>query len=191
MADNIVFQDKESMNMFRKVIDKAMDEDVITEEEAVFVVKLVERFRKNIESRVRQIYSLKGEIELLKNNETDLVEIAEETAVDDVTEDADLSDTTKGLLVTINNRLKSELERKARTLLMLQGEIAQLKSNEKILKDIVSNIIAAHERAVERDAAMERIRLGEKRDGVVLVEENEPTDELTKDSEQVVDDQTE
>ena len=173
MDGNVVFKDKESMNKFRRIIDKALREDIITEEEAQFSIKLSDRFRTSIETKTRQLYSLQGEIARIKENEADIFDVAESMISDDSPDtNVDDIESVSGLLITINNRFKSELERKARALLTLQGEIAQLKANEKVLLDIIGNVIAAHERAVEREAAVARVREGQQREGVVVVEDN-------------------
>lgn len=168
MEDNVIFKDKESMNKFRKIIDKAIMEDIITKEEAMFSIKLSERFRASIELKTKQLYSLQGEIARLKENETDILGVAEEVIsnVDDAVDVEDVS-SVQGLLITINNRFKSELERKARALLALQGEIAQLRANENVLLDIINNVIAAHDRAKERELAAARIRESKQKDSVV------------------------
>lgn len=158
MGGNVIFKDKESMNKFRSIVDKALVEDIITAKEALFAVKLADRFRYSIEKTIKKLYSLQGEIARLKENEGDIIGVAEEmveNSSDDVVDD---ESSVRGLLVKINNRFKSDLERKARTLLVLQGELSQLTANEDVLLDIINNVIAAHNRAEERDKKAARLR---------------------------------
>ena len=78
MNRNVIFKDKESMNMFRGIVDKALVEDVITEQEALFSLKLADRFRSSIEKTIKKLYSLQGEIARLKENEGDIFGVAED-----------------------------------------------------------------------------------------------------------------
>jgi len=62
-------------NKFRQVIDNARDEEVITQEEAGFIVTLANKFREDIERKSRALISLQGEISQLKANESIIIDI--------------------------------------------------------------------------------------------------------------------
>ena len=62
-------------NELRKVVLNAEDRQIMTKEEAGFVVSLVERFRTDIEKKVKQLHVLQGEISQLRTNETIIVEL--------------------------------------------------------------------------------------------------------------------
>jgi len=172
MNGNVIFKDKESMNIFRGIVDKALVEDVITEQEALFSLKLAERFRSSIEKTIKKLYSLQGEIARLKENEDDIFGVAEDLVsaapLDDID---DIDSSVEGLIVKINNRFKSELESKARTLLTMQGELAQLQANEKVLMDIINNVLLAHDRSMERANTVVKVREGKQRDKTIVIEE--------------------
>lgn len=172
MSGNVIFKDKESMNIFRGIVDKALVEDIITEQEALFSLKLADRFRASIEKTIKKLYSLQGEIARLKENEDDIFGVAEDLVsaapLDDID---DIDSSVEGLIVKINNRFKSELESKARVLLTMQGELAQLQANEKVLMDIINNVLLAHDRSAERANTVVKVREGKQRSGVVVVED--------------------
>ena len=107
-----------NMNQFRNVIDNARDNEVITKEEAGFIVLLAKRFRQDI-------------------------------------------------------------ERKSKAMIALQGEIAQLKANEKVIIDIVQNLVAAQQRADDRYRIMNDIKENKSRKGVAVVESEESKDDNT------------
>ena len=64
-------------NKLRSVVMNAEDREVITKEEAGFVVTLVERFRLDIERKVKQLHALQGEIAQLKANEQIIMELVQ------------------------------------------------------------------------------------------------------------------
>ena len=72
-----MLQDRAERNKLRSVIMKATDKKVIGKEEAGFVVTLVERFREDIEKKVRQLHIIQGEIAQLKTNEQVIMNIIE------------------------------------------------------------------------------------------------------------------
>lgn len=77
-----------------------------------------------------------------------------------------------GFIVTLAKRFREDIERKSRAMMALQGEIAQLKANEKVIIDIVQSLMAAQQRAEERDRTMREIKEHKIRKGSVIVEEN-------------------
>jgi len=64
-------------NKLRNVVDNAAKRKIITKEEVGFIVTLIERFRADIENKVRQVHMLQGEIAQLKNNEQIIVNLIE------------------------------------------------------------------------------------------------------------------
>ena len=63
-----------------------------------------------------------------------------------------------GFIVTLVERFRVDIEKKTKQLNMLQGEIAQLRINETIIMDLVSNMIAAAERDVARQETMAKLK---------------------------------
>lgn len=68
---------KAERNKFRNVVMKAEDKKIITKEEAGFIVMLVDRFRRDIEQKVKQFHVLQGEISQLRVNEKIIVDLVE------------------------------------------------------------------------------------------------------------------
>lgn len=73
----IMLSDRTERNRLRQVVLSAEDRELITKEEVGFVVALAERFRNDIEKKVKQLHVLQGEIAQLKVNEQIIVEIIE------------------------------------------------------------------------------------------------------------------
>ena len=68
---------REERNALRQVIIKAQHDDVMTQEEAGFVITLIERFRKDIEKKEKILLTLQGEISQLRTNEQVIVQLIE------------------------------------------------------------------------------------------------------------------
>ena len=64
-------------NKLRSVVLNAEDRQIMTKEEAGFVVSLVERFRNDIEKKIKQLHVLQGEISQLRTNESIIVDLIE------------------------------------------------------------------------------------------------------------------
>lgn len=71
----IVLQDRDERNQLRKTIIKAEDRQIISREEAGFVITLVERFRTDIEKKIKQMDVLRGELSQLQANEKIIVDL--------------------------------------------------------------------------------------------------------------------
>jgi len=63
-----------------------------------------------------------------------------------------------GFIVTLVERFRSDIENKSRKLHSLQGEISQLRINEKVIMDLVSNMVSAAERDVARQETMAKLK---------------------------------
>jgi hypothetical protein len=63
-----------------------------------------------------------------------------------------------GFVLTLVDRFRGDIERKQRQVMVLQGELAQLRANEKIICDVIDNIIRAAERDEERRRTADRLR---------------------------------
>lgn len=70
-----MLENREDRNKLRSVIMNAEDHEVLTKEEAGFIVTLVERFRSDIERKVKQLHVLQGELAQLKINEQIIIEL--------------------------------------------------------------------------------------------------------------------
>ena len=73
----VVLPDRTERNQLRQVMMKAQEREVMTREEAGFVIALVERFRADIEKKIKQLNVLQGEIGQLQTNERIVVELIE------------------------------------------------------------------------------------------------------------------
>jgi hypothetical protein len=63
-----------------------------------------------------------------------------------------------GFIVTLVERFRSELDKKQKAADILQGEIAQLRFNESIIMNLIENMIAAAERAQQRQQKFEDMK---------------------------------
>lgn len=70
-----MLEDREDRNKLRSVVMNAEDREVLTKEEAGFIVTLVERFRTDIERKIKQLHVLQGELAQLKINEQIIIEL--------------------------------------------------------------------------------------------------------------------
>lgn len=70
-----MLEDRQDRNKLRSVVMNAEDHEVLTKEEAGFIVTLVERFRVDIERKIKQLHVLQGELAQLKVNEQIIIEL--------------------------------------------------------------------------------------------------------------------
>ncbi len=63
-----------------------------------------------------------------------------------------------GFIVTLVERFRDDIEKKTSKLQSLQGEINQLRVNEKVIMDLVNNMISAAERDVARQETMAKLK---------------------------------
>jgi len=63
-----------------------------------------------------------------------------------------------GFVVTLTEKFRSEIERKVKQMHIIQGEINQLKMNEKVIMGLIENIIAASERDIARQQTMDNLK---------------------------------
>jgi hypothetical protein len=73
----MILDDRATRNKLRGVVMNAEDREVITKEEAGFIVTLVERFRSDIEKKVKQLHALQGELAQLQANEQIIIELVQ------------------------------------------------------------------------------------------------------------------
>jgi len=69
---------REKRNKLRRVVDKAAKNSMMGPEEAGFIITLTERFRVDIEKKIRQLHMLQGEIAQLKSNEQIIINLVEQ-----------------------------------------------------------------------------------------------------------------
>lgn len=72
-----MLESRQERNKLRSVVMTAEDRKVISKEEVGFIVALVERFRSDIEKKVKQLNVLQGEIAQLKINEQVIIDLVE------------------------------------------------------------------------------------------------------------------
>ena len=70
-----MLEERAERNKLRNIVLNAEDREIITKEEAGFVVSLVERFRIDIDKKVKQQHVLQGEIAQLKSNEQIIMDL--------------------------------------------------------------------------------------------------------------------
>jgi hypothetical protein len=68
---------RDERNQLRKSIIKAEEDELVTKEEVGFIVTLTQRFRADIEKKVKQLHQLQGEIAQLKENEQVIIGLVE------------------------------------------------------------------------------------------------------------------
>ena len=72
-----MLEQRQDRNKLRSVVLNAEDRKAISKEEVGFIVTLVERFRSDIEKKVKQLNILSGEISQLKINEQIIIDLVE------------------------------------------------------------------------------------------------------------------
>ncbi|RLA03962.1 MAG: hypothetical protein DRQ47_04190 [Gammaproteobacteria bacterium] len=72
-----MLESRQDRNKLRNVVFNAEDRKVISKEEAGFIVSLVERFRGDVEKKVKQYNVLAGEIAQLKINEQIIIDLVQ------------------------------------------------------------------------------------------------------------------
>lgn len=72
-----MLEDRVQRNRLREIVIKAERNSVVTKEEAGFVTTLVNRFRADIEKKIKQLHVLQGEISQLKINEQIIINLIE------------------------------------------------------------------------------------------------------------------
>ena len=72
-----MLESKEERNKLRQVVFNAQDREIMSKEEVGFVVTLVDRFRVDIEKKIKQLHILQGEIAQLRTNEQIVIELVE------------------------------------------------------------------------------------------------------------------
>ena len=68
---------KAERNKLRGVVQKAQRDMVITQEEAGFVITLIERFKSDVAKKEKQLLTIQGEINQLRTNEQVIVQLIE------------------------------------------------------------------------------------------------------------------
>lgn len=77
-----------------------------------------------------------------------------------------MSEEEGGFVLALVERFRQEIGRKNNQLMMLQGEMAQLRVNEKVIKDLLDNMLNAAKRDQDRINTAAAIR-GHKESGAV------------------------
>ena len=63
-----------------------------------------------------------------------------------------------GFIVSLAKKFRNDIEEKIKQLHVLQGEISQLKLNEKTIIDLIQNMVAAAERDLVRQETMKKLK---------------------------------
>ena len=67
-----------------------------------------------------------------------------------------------GFIVTLANRFRADIEKKTRAMFALQGEIAQLRTNEQVITELVGNLVSAQKRADDRSNTLHEMKQAKK-----------------------------
>jgi len=70
-------ENREDRNKLRGVVISAEKNEIITKEEAGFIITLIERFRADIVKKEKQMLILQGELGQLRSNEQIIVQLIE------------------------------------------------------------------------------------------------------------------
>jgi len=76
-----MLQDKIKKNKLKQIITAAEKKNIVTKEEIGFIVAIVEKFRSDLDKKVRQQYLLQGEIAQLRSNEQIIINLIENMIV--------------------------------------------------------------------------------------------------------------
>ena len=95
---------------------------------------------------------MRDELFLDRSGDTILRKVADKAIDDEI-----ITDEEYGFVFTLVKKYRSEIERKIKQMDVLRGQILQLQSNEKIIIDLINNLIRAAERAKAREEAIENI----------------------------------
>lgn len=68
---------RDDRNQLRKIIMAAEDGNIVSQDELGFIVSLVERFRRDVDKKTKQLYLIQGEIAQLKANEAIIINLIE------------------------------------------------------------------------------------------------------------------
>lgn len=173
-----MLEDRATRNRVRHTVLKAEKDEIITQEEVAFIVALIERGRKEIDSKVSDLNMLKGQIAQLKESGA-------------LIKDARKGDTKLRIENVVAQKFVVDLESKEIKRDMLRGEIAQLRANEQAIMGLIENLIRAKERDIAREETSAKLREAravekekhEKRKKVLLKEQADTTKETKKDVE--------
>ena len=69
-----------------------------------------------------------------------------------------ISQNEAGFIVTLVERFRQDIEQKQKKIMVMQGEVAQLQANEKIIIQMIENITAAAERDRARRETLARLK---------------------------------
>jgi len=72
-----LLEDRDRRNKLRSVVQTALRQKLVSKQEMGFVVSLTEKFRSEIEKKVRQAHMIQGEIAQLQNNEQIIIQLVE------------------------------------------------------------------------------------------------------------------
>lgn len=64
-------------NKIRGALQKARQDELLGQAEAGFIITLVEKFRTDIEKKIKVLHQLQGEINQLRTNETIIINLIE------------------------------------------------------------------------------------------------------------------
>lgn len=174
-----MLEDRAVRNKLRHTVIKAEKDEIITQEEVAFIVSIIEDGRKEIEKKVSNLNSLKGQIAQLKESAGSLKDFRE-------------GDKKLRLEHALAEKFMLDLESKETKADMLKGEIAQLRAQEYAIMSLIESLIKAKERDIARQDTAEKLRAArdvekekhEARKKALLKEQADTIGETKKDVEE-------
>ena len=118
--------ERDERNKLRSVVINAQNKEAITREEAGFVIMLIERFRADIDKKIKEMHVMQGQINQLKNNEQVIIQL-----IENITAAAERDLARRETMSKLKDAREVELERHLERAARNQGAIIE----EDIVKD--------------------------------------------------------
>ena len=118
--------ERDERNKLRSVVVNAQNKEAITREEAGFVIMLIERFRADIDKKIKEMHVMQGQINQLKNNEQIIIQL-----IENITAAAERDLARRETMAKLKDSREVELERHLERAARNQGAIIE----EDIVKD--------------------------------------------------------
>jgi len=119
--------ERDERNKLRSVVTNAQTKEAITREEAGFVIMLIERFRADIDKKIKEMHVMQGQINQLKNNEQVIIQL-----IENITAAAERDLARRETMAKLKDAREVELERHLERAARNQGAIVEddlVKSN--------------------------------------------------------------
>ena len=122
--------ERDERNKLRSVVTNAQNREAITREEAGFVIMLIERFRADIDKKIKEMHVMQGQINQLKNNEQVIIQL-----IENITAAAERDLARRETMSKLKDAREVELERHLERAARNQGAVIE----EDLVKDNVDD----------------------------------------------------